>query len=82
MVIRLAPDIENVLSQEARRQGVTPEQLANDALGKLFLASEPPEAAGGGKSLYDFIAGHVGVVAGSTEPLSEDCGRRFADGLG
>ena len=79
MVIRLTPDIENVLNQEARRQGVTPEQLALDSLGKLFSASESPEAAEGGKSLYDFLAGHVGVVAGSTEALSEDCGRHFAD---
>ncbi len=81
MVIRLTPDIENVLNEEARRQGVTPEQLAVDSLGKLFSASEPSEAVEEGKSLYDFLAGHVGVVEGSTEALSEDCGRRFADGL-
>ena len=81
MVIRLTPDIEDVLNQEARRQGVTPEQLALDSLGKLFLASESSEAAEGKECLYDFLAGHVGVVDGSTEAFSEDCGRRFADGL-
>jgi hypothetical protein len=71
MVIRLTPDIESVLNQEAKRHGVTPEQLALDSLGKLFLPSESSEASEGGKSLYDFLAGHVGVVDGSTEALSE-----------
>ena len=81
MVIRLTPDIENVLNKEAQRQGVTPEQLALDSLGKLFSASESPETVEGGKSLYDFLAGHVGTVDGTTEALSENCGHRFSDGL-
>jgi hypothetical protein len=74
MVIRLTPDIEDVLNREAQRQGVTPEQLALDSLGKLFLASESSEPAEEGKCLYDFLAGHVGVVDGSAEAFSEDCG--------
>lgn len=81
MLIRLTPEIENVLNQEARRHGMTPEQLALDSLEKMFLAEEPSEAVEKGKSLYDCLVGHVGVVEGSTEALSEDCGRRFADGL-
>jgi hypothetical protein len=81
MAIRLTPDIENVLNQEARRQGVTPEQLALESLAKLFHTAESSESAEGGKCLYDSLAGHVGVVDGSTEALSEDCGRHFADGL-
>ena len=51
MVIRLTPDIENVLNEEARRQGVTPEQLALDSLGKLFLGSESSETPKGKMSL-------------------------------
>jgi hypothetical protein len=82
MVIRLTPEIENVLNQEAKRHGVTPEHLALDSLGKLFLEPESSEVTEGGKSLYDFLAGHVGVVDGSTEAFSEDCGHRFVDGLG
>jgi hypothetical protein len=32
-------------------------------------------------TLYDFLADYIGTVEGSTEAFSEDCGRRFADGL-
>jgi hypothetical protein len=75
MVIRLTPDIETVLNREAKRHGMTPEQLALDSLGKLFLARETPEAEDG-QTLYDALAGHVGFVDGSNEPLSERCGQR------
>ena len=32
-------------------------------------------------SLADFLAGYVGTVEGSGDALSEECGRRFSDGL-
>jgi hypothetical protein len=76
--ITLPPDLEARLAEEARRSGATPEQLALDGLRRLFA---PPVVEANGSSLFDFLAGHIGTVAGSTEPLSEDCGRRFADGM-
>jgi hypothetical protein len=36
MVIHLAPELEVALSELARRQGVTPEILVNDALRAMF----------------------------------------------
>jgi hypothetical protein len=81
MVIRLTSAIETVLNREAKRCGVTPEQLALDSLEKMFLTPESSEVVAGERSLYDCLAGHVGVVDGSPEAFSENCGRRFADGL-
>jgi hypothetical protein len=68
------------LVEAARRHGTTPEQLAVESLRQLFI---PPTRAEGdqAKSLYDFLAPHIGTISGSTEALSEDCGRKFADGL-
>lgn len=77
--ITLPPDLENRLAEEAARRGTTPERLALDGLRRLF-APQPDEAAPGG-SLFDFLGGHIGAVVGTAEPLSEDCGRRFAEGM-
>jgi hypothetical protein len=81
--ITLPADIEGPLAEEARRRGATPERLALEALRLRFtpsvasLSEKPPET-----SLADFLAGYVGLVEGSTEPLSERCrGERFAQGL-
>jgi hypothetical protein len=80
--ITLPADIEAPLAEEARRRGTTPERLAVDALRLRFAPSvassseKPPEP-----NLADFLAGYVGLVEGSTEPLSERCGERFAQGL-
>jgi hypothetical protein len=78
--ITLPPDLEGRLADEARRRGTTPELLALDGLRRLFTLPTA-DAGANGATLFDFLAGHVGAVAGSTEPLSEDCGVRFADGL-
>jgi hypothetical protein len=79
--ITLPPDLEGRLADEARRRGTTPELLALDGLRQLFA---PPPTGNGAESsgtLFDFLAGYVGTVAGASEPYSEDCGRRFAEGL-
>jgi len=81
VVIHLTPDIETVLNQEAQRQGVSPEKLALDTLGKTYLEPQALAAATEGKNLYDFLAGYIGVIDGTSEALSEDCGRRYTDGL-
>jgi hypothetical protein len=81
MVIPLTPDIETALIHEAQRQGTTPEQLAIDSLGKLFLLPGPAGESIYKGSLADFLAGHIGTVNGTTEALSENCGRLFADAV-
>jgi hypothetical protein len=42
MVITLTPQLEAVLSEQARRRGVTPEVLALDALRAHFLPASGP----------------------------------------
>ncbi len=42
MVITLPPQLEAVLSEQARRRGVTPEVLALDALRERFLPASAP----------------------------------------
>lgn len=70
--ITLPAEIEAPLAEEARRRGTTPERLAVDTLRLRFAPSvasssgKPPEP-----NLADFLAGYVGLVEGSTEPLSE-----------
>ncbi len=78
-IITLPPDLESRLVDEALRRGTTPELLALDGLRRLF-APRPGEAVPA-DTLFDFLAGHIGAVAGTAELLSEDCGRRFAEGL-
>jgi hypothetical protein len=80
--IALPADIEGPLAEEARRLGTTPERLVLDTLRQRFSrpvaspSEKPPEL-----NLADFLAGYVGLVQGSTEPLSVRCGERFAEGL-
>lgn len=41
MVITLGPELEAALNEQARRQGVTPEVLALNALRERFLTAPP-----------------------------------------
>ena len=43
MVISLDPELDAVLREVARRQGITPEALALNALRERFLAAAPPQ---------------------------------------
>ncbi len=79
--ITLPPDLEGRLDDEARRRGTTPELLALDGLRQLFAPPPTDSGATSKGTLFDFLNGYVGTVAGTTEPFSEDCGRRFAEGL-
>lgn len=80
-IITLPPDLEGRLADEARRRGTTPELLALDGLRRLFVPPTTTDPGANGATLFDFLAGHIGTVVGSSETLSENCGRRLADGL-
>lgn len=43
MTITLTPEIETAVTEQARQQGITPEQLALDGLRYLFATPEPSE---------------------------------------
>ncbi len=79
LTITVPPELAIPLAEEAGRRGTTPELLALEGVRSVLpeKRSPPPAAA----SLLDFLAGYVGTVAGSSEPFSQDCGKKFADGL-
>jgi hypothetical protein len=80
--ITLPPEIDGPLSDEARRRGTTPELLALDTLRLRFIPPTPtPSEEHPGSTLADFLDGYMGLVEGSTEAFSENCGERFAEGL-
>lgn len=78
LTIAVPPELAVPLAEEARRRGTTPELLALEGVRRVLPAVPPLQAAG---SLLEYLAGYVGNVAGSSEPLSQNCGRAFADGL-
>ena len=79
--ITLPAEIEGPLVEETRRRGTTPERLALDTLRLQFSSAASPSEQPPESNLADFLAGYVGLVEGSTEPLSERCGERFTEGL-
>jgi hypothetical protein len=84
VTITLPDEILEPLSDQARKQGVSPESLALTTLRKIFVVASPPSANGGTTSppagtLYDLLADSIGVIEGSTEPLSQNCSERVTD---
>jgi hypothetical protein len=87
MTIILTSDIESALTEEARKQGTTAEELALQCLRTRFVPAEgggaPPQ---GQETLADFLADHIGVLASAEyvpggARMSEDSGKKFATGL-
>jgi hypothetical protein len=87
MIITLTPDIEQALAAEARKLGLTPEQVALDSLRERFLAPESDLSGGGEQAtLADFLCGHLGILHSSEyvpggARLSEESGRKFTAAL-
>jgi hypothetical protein len=90
MTIELLPEIEIALATQANQCGLTPEQLANELLlDKLREVNgdgrAPTNGDDGGneelaeETLADFLEGYIGIVDGSSEPLSQNCGERFTE---
>jgi len=79
--ITLPPDLQDWLSDEALRRGTTPELLAIDGLRQLFASPATENGVDNRGTLFDFLDGYIGTIAGETEAYSEDCGQRFAEGL-
>jgi hypothetical protein len=73
------------LNDAAQLKGKTPEELALEGVESMLAPQLPgssPERYGNGEtSLLTMLGKYVGIVAGTGESLSEDCGRKFADGL-
>ena len=86
MIVKLTPDIEQALAEEARKLGTTPEQLALDSLRERFIGREaPPYPAREPETLADFLRGHLGVLHSSEHVpggarMSEASGKKFTAG--
>ena len=80
VTIALPSDIEGPLTEQARKRGMTPEQLAVETLRSTFTSGAATGEPDRG-TLFDFLSGYVGTVEGSAENLSQDSGRLFAEGL-
>lgn len=84
MRIMLTPDMERMLTEQARKLGITPEQLVVDSLRERFASeSAVPESQG---TLADLLHEHIGVIDSreyipSGARMSEDSGKKFATGL-
>ena len=81
MKITLPPEIEEPLSEAARKQGTTTELLALESLRQLFPPRVEEPKALTTRTLYDDLADFIGIVEGTGEAFSENCGERFAEGL-
>jgi hypothetical protein len=86
MIIKLTPDIEQALTEEARKLGTTPEQLALESLWERFGFREVPYLATAQDTLADFLRGHIGVLHSSEHVpggarMSEASGKKFTVGL-
>lgn len=87
MVITLTPEIERALTEQADRQGTTPERLALESLREWFLgfgSRAVEEPAVGSRTLADALSGYVGVLHSSEHVpggarLSEATGKKFSD---
>jgi hypothetical protein len=87
MIITLPPDIEQVLVEQARKQGTTPELLVLDSLRERFMPSPLPKGTTEDEgTLADFLGAHIGVLHSSEyipggAHMSEDTGKKFAAGM-
>lgn len=80
ITITLPSDIEMPIAEEARRLGTTAELLAIESLRRLFF-SVMTDKTSEKETLFEYLSGCIGTVDGTTEALSENCGKRFTESL-
>ena len=86
MRITLTPDIERTLTEQARKLGITPEQLVVDSLKERFASASASAVPASQGTMADFLHQHIGVldsreyIPGGAR-MSEDSGKKFAAGL-
>jgi hypothetical protein len=61
MVIKLTPDIEQALAEEAHKLGMTPEELALDSLRERFVGREAPHSQQRNRKRWHTFS--VGILA-------------------
>jgi hypothetical protein len=86
MTIKLTPELERAIPDEAQKCGTTAEVLVLDSLRQRFLTPRPTETPAEEGSLADDLADFIGVLgSGEHVPggarMSEGTGRKFAEGM-
>ncbi len=87
MTITLPFDLAGVLTEQARKQGTTPERIARDYLRERLLPSVTTESTTKEQgTLADFLVDYIGVISSSEHVpggarMSENSGRKFTAGL-
>jgi hypothetical protein len=76
LMLELAPEIEEVLREEAEKQGTTPELLAQKALRDRFAVR--PDAQEG-QSALDALKPFIGRFHSGKGNLSQNTGEQFAE---
>ena len=84
MRITVPPDLESALTEQARKKGKAPEDLALDTLRERFVPSPP--SGDSTDTLADYLASHLGVLSSSEfvpggADMSAHCGKKCADAL-
>jgi hypothetical protein len=77
--ITLPPDLEGRITQEADRLGTTTEILAIKKLSELFKPLSTTQNKANCRSMLEYVSDHIGTIAGSSEPYSQNTGKRFAE---
>lgn len=60
--ITLPPELEQVMTEQARRQGTTLEVLALDKLNAYFLPNVPVDSASEGETMADYRKDFIGCI--------------------
>ena len=76
-MITIFDEIEKPLEQEAHRLRITPEMAAIESLCMRFIPISPEVETAPRETLLESLREFVGVVDGTAEPLSEECGKHF-----
>ena len=86
LTLTLPSDLDDALTEQARKRRTTPELLAVDSLRERFVAPAAGAESAESETLAEFLKGHIGVLHSSEHVpggarMSEDCGRKLAAGL-
>jgi hypothetical protein len=82
LTITLPPELEEVVTREARKRGTTPDRLVIEVLRNAFLPAEAANESELQGTLADYLSDYIGSVnsrenGGEVSNLSEDTGKKF-----
>lgn len=70
MSIVVSPRVQHALVEAARREGTTPDLLADSYLSERLFRGEP-EAPAQPRNLAEYLADHIGVLSSVKDGVSE-----------